>query len=341
MTSSLVNQHRKRVVAVISAFRPGPSLLGHCATLSPQVAAIVVVDDGSGPAAEPVLRELEQSGVTVVRQTENTGIAAAMNRGLQAVATLDLASPPEFVVTFDQDSEVPAGFIDALIDESDRCTAAGHTVGMVAPEFFSATPQTRMQQPGGGVLEAYAPIQSGLLMPLDTVAQLGPQREDYFIDLVDTEYFLRARRHGLLAVCVPGLTLPHGFGRRLYVHAFGRRLTKRSGRPRMVAVSTPFRYYYRARNRVALAREYGRLDPEIRRLLKRDARNDLLLDFAVAVYSARGKVALARVMWAGWRDGRRGRLGKIPPKTEALAQRVTWRHPVPDEPAAPPAEPLG
>lgn len=315
---------RSRVVAVLSAFRPEPALVERCAALAPQVARVIVVDDGSGPAAEPVLAGLEQAGVLVLRQPENRGIGAAMNRGIEAAREVGI----EFVVTFDQDSSVPEGFIAALVDEYDTRAAEGLRVGMVAPEFFSATPQTRMEQ-GRGFLEAYAPIQSGLLMPLSAVDELGPQREDYFIDLVDTEYYLRARRAGLEAVCVPGLVLPHGFGHRLYLHFFGRRLRKRSGRPRMVAVSSPFRYYYRARNRVVLNREYA-ADPA-GASLKRDARRDLLLDFAVALYSARGRLALLSVMRAGFRDGRRGVMGRMRDGIAARASRVSWRHPVPPE----------
>lgn len=317
-----------RVAAVISAFRPDPALIGHCASLAPQVSRVIVVDDGSGEAAEPVLTALEEAGVVVLRQGENLGIAAAMNRGIAEAASPSdpSASRAEFVVTFDQDSEVPEGFIGALVDEHDRASRAGLRVGMVAPEFFSSTPQTRMRQ-RRGFLEAYAPIQSGLLMPLEAIEQLGPQRDDYFIDLVDTEYYLRARRAGYEAVCVPGLTLPHGFGHRLYVHFLGRRLRKRGGRPRMVAVSSPFRYYYRARNRVVLNREYAG-DPAGARL-RRDARRDLLLDFGVALYSARGRFALLSVMRAGFRDGRRGVMGRMRDSVAARAARVGWRHPAP------------
>lgn len=323
-----------RVVAVISAFRPDPALIGHCASLAPQVSRLIVVDDGSGEAAEPVLTALEEAGVVVLRQGENRGIAAAMNRGIAEAASPSdpSASRVEFVVTFDQDSEVPQGFIGALVDEHDRASRAGLRVGMVAPEFFSSTPQTRMRQ-RRGFLEAYAPIQSGLLMPLEAIEQLGPQRDDYFIDLVDTEYYLRARRAGYEALCAPGLVLPHGFGHRLYVHLLGKRLRKRDGRPRMVAVSSPFRYYYRARNRIVLHREYGRDDPELRKLLRRDALNDAVLDYGVAVWSARGKLALVSLILAGWRDGRRGRMGRMPAALARRSSKVSWKHPVPKDAA--------
>lgn len=321
--SSAEGPTRGRVAAVFSAFRPEPSLIEHCAAIAPQVADVIVVDDGSGASAEPVLTALEAAGVTVLRQPRNTGIAAAMNRGISAA----IESGAELIVTFDQDSNVPEGFVETLVHEYDRAVAAGLRVAMVAPEFFSLTPQARAGR-DHDFLEAYAPIQSGLLMPSAVILDLGPQREDYFIDLVDTEYYLRARRAGFAAICAPGLVLPHGFGHRLYVHFLGRRLVKGNGRPRMVAVSSPFRYYYRARNRVAMHREY-RKDPEAKPLLRRDAINDIVLDYGVALWSARGKLRLLSLLCAGLADGLRGRLGKMPPKLMERASRISWRYPVP------------
>ena len=315
--------HQTRVVAIVSSFQPSSALVEHCVRLQGQVARVIVVDDGSGPSANAVLNEIESLGVVVIRNEVNAGIGHAMNTGYATAQS----EQPEFIVTFDQDSEVPEGFIDALIREYDRLTALGFDrVGMVAPEFFSQTRQST-GAPEAGVLVADAVIQSGLLMPTSVIEELGPQREDFFIDLIDTDYYFRAKRAGFVAVCVPGLTLPHGFGHRLYVHAFGKRLTKSNGKPRMVAVSTPFRYYYRARNRVLLNRELKR-EKSIRSVLRRQTRNDLLLDFGVAIYSARGKWALMRVIVSGWRDGLRGRSGKMPSHVADLARRVGWRHPV-------------
>jgi len=116
----------------------------------------------------------------------------------------------------------------------------------------------------------------------------------------------------------------------LYVYALGKRLEKARGRPRMVAVSSPFRYYYRARNRIVLNREYKSFR-SVRSVLRKQTVNDLVFDFGVAIYSARGKWSLIRVIASGWADGLRGRGGKIPPVVAARARNVSWRHPVDSE----------
>lgn len=314
-------RHAQRALAIIPAFQPSEDLLEHCAQLAPQVSTIVVIDDGSGESAHSVLIQLEATGVRVERMQRNSGIGTAINRGFAVAREMSV----ELVITFDQDSSVLEGFVDALVDEYDRLISKGLRVGMVAPDYYSQTPQSQIST-DGEYLDAVAPIQSGLLMPLSAIDQLGDQRDDFFIDLIDTEYFFRARQAGFVAACVPGLVLTHGFGHRLYVYAFGKRLTKSDGRPRIVAVSSPFRYYYRARNRVLLNREFKQ-EKSIRKVLGQQTRNDLLLDFGVAVYSSKGKTSLLRLMWSGWRDGLRGRTGKMSPHLAQLASRVTWRHP--------------
>ncbi|NLB48032.1 MAG: glycosyltransferase, partial [Microbacteriaceae bacterium] len=276
--------------------------------------------------SEPVLRQLEAAGVRVLRQPEICGIGAAINRGCE-----DALSDAECVVTFDQDSRVAPGFVDALVDEHDRAVEAGLRVAMVCPEYYSLTSQAKADY-GQAFLEAYGPIQSGMLMPAAAIRELGGQREDFFIDLIDTEYYLRAVVAGFAAICARGLTLPHGFGHPLYVHFLGRRLHKPNGRPRMVAVSSPFRYYYRARNRIVLNRLYG-MNPTLKPLLRRDFRNDVLLDYLVAIWSARGKWSLLTLIVTGLRHGARGKLGKIPSRLAARAARISWKHPVVD-PAA-------
>lgn len=314
--------HSSRVIAIMSSFNPSPALIANCLALRQQVTKIIVVDDGSIDS-DAVLDELETLSIIVVRLGENLGIGHAMNTGFAIARQFR----PEFIVTFDQDSAVPEGFVTALVDEYDRVSELGvGRVGMLVPEFFSATRQTSAAA-NTTYLESDAPIQSGMLLPLDVIDELGDQRADFFIDLIDTEYYFRAKRAGFITVCAPQLVLPHSLGHRLYVHAFGRRLKKTNGQTRVVSVSTPFRYYYRARNRIFLNHEFKHVK-DIRGVLRRQTRNDLLVDFVVALCSSKGKSSLLRIVLAGWRDGFRGTAGKIPPKIATLSSRVSWRNPV-------------
>lgn len=315
-------RHSKRVVAVIAAFQPTLDLVVHCARLAPQVSRVLVVDDGSDSSADACLRALSANNIEVHRLEDNLGIGAAINYGIQLAREFS----PEFVVTFDQDSSIPEGFIEALVDTFDKVRKTGVQVGMVAPEYYSQTPQSDSSSTEA-FIEAIAPIQSGLLMPLAVIDALGPQKASFFIDLIDTEYFFRAKLQGYIAICAPGLTLPHGFGNKVFLHAFGKPLLKPDGSPRIASVSSPFRYYYRARNRIFLNSEFRTHWPTLRILISQTV-NDLVLDFAVAIFSARGRWCLFMIMCAGWRDGLIGKAGKMPHKTLVRASKITWRNPV-------------
>ncbi len=310
----------QRVAAIVTSFRPDASLVEHCALLAEQVHRVVVIDDGSGAAADEVLTALADAGVQVERQPQNAGIANAINRGYAAMEAFD----PELVITFDQDSRVTPGFVEALVAQYDRSLEAGIRVGMVAPEYFAGFKQTQMPQ-RNGYLEAYQPIQSGLLMPLAVIRVLGPQRGDFFIDSVDTEYYLRAIRAGYASVCAPKLDMPHSLGHKLHVRVLGRTLKNKRGNPRSISVSSPFRYYYRIRNRMVLNREYLSLQSH-RALMLRDTFREYL-HYCFALYCCRGKAALVSVLWAGCRAGRKRRMGKIPDAVAARSRKVTWRNP--------------
>lgn len=312
-----------RVTAVVTSFRPEASLIEYCALLAEQVAMIIVVDDGSGPTADAVLAQLEDAGVRVERQPENTGIAAAINRGYTAAAE----HSPELLVTFDQDSQVTPGFIAALVEQYDASVASGLRPAMVAPELFADLPQTLMPQ-RRGFLEAYQPIQSGLLMPFAVIEHLGPQRADFFIDSVDTEYYQRAVLAGYDCVCAPGINMPHSLGHMLHVRVLGRFLRKPSGARRSISVSSPFRYYYRVRNRIVLNRQYLKQSPRRREMI-RDTMSEAM-HYGFAWYCCRGKWALLSVLWAGLGAGIRGEMGKIPDNVAEKSRAIVWRNAVTD-----------
>lgn len=320
---SRIEAAAKRVTAIVTSFRPEATLLEYCALLAAQVTTIIVVDDGSGPAADDVLSRLTAAGVRVERQPENAGIANAINRGYVVAAEYS----PELVVTFDQDSRVIPGFIARLVEQYDESIAAGLRPAMVAPEFFADLPQTLMPQERG-FLEAYQPIQSGLLMPFSAIEKLGPQRGDFFIDSVDTEYYQRAIREGYDCVCAPGINMPHSLGHMLHVRVLGRFLTKRDGSRRSISVSSPFRYYYRVRNRIVLNREYLKGSPRRKEMI-RDTFSEAM-HYGFAFYCCRGKWSLLRVLWAGFGAGVRGEMGKVPDRVAEVSRSISWTHVVTD-----------
>ena len=71
------------MIAVIPAFRPDDGLLRGVRSLSPQVEAVIIVDDGSPAGSADLLDSAVATGVEVIRSTSNLGIAAALNTGIR------------------------------------------------------------------------------------------------------------------------------------------------------------------------------------------------------------------------------------------------------------------
>lgn len=236
----------ERIVAVVPAFHPDAGVVNLVAALLRQAGGVVVVADGPQALSTPVRVELETAGATVVEHDENRGIAAALNTGVRA------APDAWAVLTVDQDSSVPDGFVDALRAAWARATEAGLRVGLVAPARITGIPsQTRTHH--AGVALGRDPVQSGWLIASDTLRAVGEFDERLFIDGVDADYALRCLDAGFVVVIAEGLELGHRLGDRHTVRVAGRRLE--------LTRSQPFRYYYLVRNRAWLVARHGRRHP--------------------------------------------------------------------------------
>lgn len=303
-----------RVDAVVTAFRPTAELRVNIAAISAQVRRVIVVDDGSGASFDDVFAQLEADGVRVIRSEQNAGIGSSLNRGIRAA----LDGDADFVLTMDQDSAPPAGFVAGLVHALEIAAAHGHRVGFAVPQRFAQVDQSAKRRSDGTLLTRGA-IQSGMLVPRATFEQVGTMRDDFFIDLVDTEFELRCAVGGIDGIAAAGVELPHRLGARYHrPKLFGRFALPVL--PRALTLSEPYRYYYRARNRVVLTRLYGRRRP-IRMLV--DAAVDRA-HFLEARAVAQPRAAFDAVIRAGRRDGRRGRMGRIPDDVAARAAQLSW-----------------
>lgn len=290
------------VACVVTAFRPSPQLHLNVTALLSQSYSVIVVDDGSGPGYEGVLEAVAAAGAEVVRLPVNSGIAAALNRGINHARN---DSAIRYIVTVDQDSLLPPGYVDALLDGEASARAAGLVPGLISPARIHGNP-VMSRGTRNGIPIGKEPIQSGLMITTEALDALGGFREELFIDLVDTEYYLRAISAGWPTVLADA-EFNHSLGTFVEARVLGRPVIFKA-KPVKVRIAAPWRYYYIFRNRLHLAREYGLRHPawllagcwaDIRHL-------------AVVTALAPGRAARLRAAAAGLADGLRGRSGRKP-----------------------------
>jgi len=242
-------EKKQSVAAVIPSYSPGADLLDLVAQLSGEVeiSRILISDDASPVTADPVLRQAAQiSGVEVIRHNKNAGIARGLNDGLAWA----LEHSESMLLTLDQDSRIPAGYVSALLAElnvGQSLWSDNAAIGVIAPEFVQDASgdmhyPTREED---GVLVTEEVIQSGSLWVVSALQEIGGFDESLGIDAVDAAACLHLRASGYLVALAADLSLEHNLGNSRQVNIFGRTV--------MVTNHSPSRRATMVRNRLRLA----------------------------------------------------------------------------------------
>lgn len=107
-------------VVLLPVYRPGQPLLSLLTDLlgdDRDPTGVVIVDDGSGPTADTVLRAAGDLGCTVLRRPDNEGKGVALKHGFHHVAT---TRPGADVVTADGDGQHRGADIRAVAERAGR-----------------------------------------------------------------------------------------------------------------------------------------------------------------------------------------------------------------------------
>jgi rhamnosyltransferase len=217
-----LTETRPRTWACVICYRATRSdIEALVSVVAAETEAVLVVDNS--PDTNGDLASLAERNVTYVAMPANHGTAGAMNEAWRRV----IAAGADHLVTFDQDSRPPAGMVTALVRSLVRLQRAGRRVAAIGP--VKVDPRTgrplRLLRPvrwrkryaaaeSGDVLVDHL-ITSGCLVPRTAFEAVGRANEDLFLDYVDIEWCLRARRHGYELICDGRATMPHVIGDRV------------------------------------------------------------------------------------------------------------------------------
>jgi rhamnosyltransferase len=197
------------------------------------------------------------------------------------------------MLLLDQDSDLHDDMLTSLIEvraaypEPARVAVTGAGFG----EEPHAAPGTLWQ-------EVESVITSGSLIPLAAHAAVGPFRDEFFIDYVDSEYCFRARARGYRVIRTTKPLMSHTIGAPTRHDLLGI--------ARWTTNHSPDRRYYIARNDTVMLREYGGY-PFGSWALKSLGRR-LRTCKRIMLYE-RSKARKIAAVSAGWWDGVRGRMG--------------------------------
>lgn len=308
----------KKTPAIVITYNPSQDLGRHLDILYEQFDQIILVDNGSVPdVRQEIAAQVQRRGskLITILNSHNLGIATALNQGF----SLSIQMKYDHVIVLDQDSIPLPGMREALTQAWEQ-----HPNREKLAVVGSAIMEEILNQPAkyirsgrnfffervlcnGGILRNITfVITSGSLYSLDHYQRIGPFREDFFIDAVDTEYCLRAvsRGYEISVACNAHL-----------LHKLGHRQKKMlAGFEYYPTLHAPLRWYYISRNRIVLLQKYSWRFPhwffyEIGVGIK---------SFAKLLFLEDQRLLKLRAVVVGTRDGLLGRMGKMGEKSEPL-----------------------
>lgn len=294
-----------KIAGIIVTYNPDIEvLISALQASSHQLGLIYLVDNYSSniEVIQNILNDFKN--IEIIKLDSNVGLAAAQNIALEKAL---INSYIEHVILFDQDSTIEEGFIDALLTDENILINKGIKVGAIGPSFYDSTnnqlypatvyrgPFIERQEIGSEPVEATYIIASGCLIKLETLKAVGLMMDELFIDYIDVEWSLRAKKFGYKIFISPNARMAHTIGDE-----------RRTILGRTVSVHSPLRRYYLVRNSFFMLRKsYIPMGYKCREL----AFN--LLRVMIAIWFSKDKSAIFKSFYYGCYDGIKGRFGPL------------------------------
>ena len=187
-----------------------------------------VVVDNSGDAKTGELEETVRTAgenFHLINNEDNRGIAVAINKGIEKA----LVSEAEYLLIMDDDSTLADDALARMIQVCSDLQSSGERMAAVGPCFEDKVTgrsgvfpvfrgvRTERHRCSGNKSDRFRCeylMSSGLLIPRIAIETVGLMREELFIDLVDTEWCLRARSLDWYCYVVCDAKMNHRFGSR-------------------------------------------------------------------------------------------------------------------------------
>lgn len=202
------------VLCVVPAFKPPTTLIPLASALSTD-APTLVIDDASPCTSDRLFDEVREiPGIYIKRHKRNRGIGRSLNDGLSRAREINAS----WLFTVDQDSALPADYLEQLTSTAHKLNAASLRFGGIGAGSIKVSgsdmtyPGRRQDLAGLHVLVTHEIVQSGSLWHVDSMIGVGGFNERLGMDAVDAEACLKLRERGLLIAALPQLSFDHQIG---------------------------------------------------------------------------------------------------------------------------------
>lgn len=298
-----------RHAAIVVTYFPDTDVIENLERLSFLCDQLIIIDNTSQKDRPSYPKK---PNVTVQTCMENVGLAKALNMGMNLAGKVGI----ENVFLLDQDSRPSNRYFREMLRFKSTFENSKYKYGFYVPNFYDRNSKTFAifpllnrwylrhvtckNMPIRNEKFALIAITSGMLIDLSQYNEIGPFREDYYIDFIDNEYCLRANRLGFSIAVNCELILDHAVGQRSVKKFLG--LTIKPNH------HFPVRKYYIFRNGVRTTIEYFRPYPIYAILMIARLTHEIL---SIFLYES-DKLRKTEAILLGTYHGFVGKMGKCP-----------------------------
>jgi rhamnosyltransferase len=208
----------KKIVALVTIYYPNLDVVLNMERLSQQVTMVILLDNT--PLADNRLFFKEISNLQYLPNNENLGLSAAFNKGLK----LDVSMQSDFIIFFDQDSQIPCGLIDSLVTDFEN-VARHEKIGCIGPVYHDTNANKKVLHKDkklicDNIYSVKNIITSSMLTTYQNLDIIGFWNEEIFLDLSDWDMCWRFRESGYVVCLSLNSVLKHTLGQSIKKFAF-------------------------------------------------------------------------------------------------------------------------
>lgn len=291
----------KKIYAIVVTFEPVISRFENCiSTIKKNFDNILIVNNS--PKLQ--LGNYKSPKVTIINNRKNIGLASGLNVGINEAKKRGA----DMVAIFDQDSSLDDNFSSKILNKINNLGDT-NKIGLFSPIYFNKITYDygsiinfkplrlirSIPDKDKNVLHPQYVITSGSFIPMTALDDIGLMRDELFIDFIDIEWCLRARKLGYEIVAFPNIEMTHYLGESS-VSVMGNRYP----------IHSPLRMYYYFRNSIYL---YQSADIDWNWTLIDASRN--VLRFLFYVFFVKDRLKYIKYIFKGYYHGFIKKMGKL------------------------------
>ncbi|WGZ96017.1 MAG: glycosyltransferase [Candidatus Thiothrix putei] len=281
--------------AVITTFSPNRNIVTNVKIISPQVNKVFIINDSGDNNKKEWLESTfsDNENIILIHNIFNIGIAASLNVAIRAAEK----SGYMWFITFDDDTTIKTDSICRLMKEANNSNIPQKEKNL----FSLARPSHyRKDLKDNELYEKMTTITSGCLFSASLFNSINGFDERFFIDMVDFDFCLRARKNKSKVFILNYIDMNHTLGNSQIIKFLGKNIESHS--------HPAFRLYYHYRNSIKFTSRHFTYFPK----LVTKVWIMLLLTFIKILLFDDKKIKKVKFIIIGLYHGLRSRYGKIP-----------------------------